>query len=391
MPPPRRVYLPPVPRAKAAGGWSPLIGFRKVVRPASVPVGRFLRPVQGIPLTGGQGSTIVSTGGSSGGPQLVQSASGNVASGTTITVTLGSVTTAGNCLVVAIGSFQSTSNPTVTGITLGGSAGNFAVAKQANGANQSDCEVWVDWNCAGGQTSVVITFAAGSGASQGNTALVMEWSGLISGSTPVDKTNGANGTAASFSSGSSGTLSQANELIIGAVAQDLGSGAVIAGPGSPWTNLAQVNSSNNSGLVASYLVVSSTAAQTYAGTFPGTAGFGTVVVTLKAVSAPVVTVGGLATISVGPQGLGNVWYPAQVTVQTSSGAADASTCSIYLGPAGVPVTLVGTIFPGGIGTLALAVPPMQPGDYLIAQWTGGNPGDAAAVNVIGTMDSLMPG
>lgn len=104
-----------------------------------------------------------------------------------------------------------------------------------------------------------------------------------------------------------------------------------------------------------------------------------------------VSAAGAATISVGPAALGTVWYPAQVTVQTTSGVNDASTCNIYLGPAGVPVTLVATIYPGGIGTAAVAVPSMTPGQYLIAVWSGGNSGDTASMNVIGTATAVMPG
>ena len=105
----------------------------------------------------------------------------------------------------------------------------------------------------------------------------------------------------------------------------------------------------------------------------------------------VVSAAGAATLSVGPQGLGNVWYPAQATIQTTSGVNDNSVFSLYLGPAGVPVTLVGTLYPGGLGTIAVAVPSMTPGQYLIGVWAGANPGDHASMNVVGTMDSIMPG
>lgn len=103
----------------------------------------------------------------------------------------------------------------------------------------------------------------------------------------------------------------------------------------------------------------------------------------------VISGGGAATVTVGPQGLGNIWYPAQISASTTSGIAgnDASTCNIYLGSQGVPVTLLGTLLPG-TGVLGLAVPSMSPGQYLIAVWSGGNPGDVAAVNVVGTMDAL---
>jgi hypothetical protein len=106
-----------------------------------------------------------------------------------------------------------------------------------------------------------------------------------------------------------------------------------------------------------------------------------------------VPAGGALTLSTGPQGLGNVWYPVQVNASTTTGltaAGDNSVCNIYLGPAVNPTTLVGTIYNGN-GTAALAIPDMTPGQFLVMQWAGANPGDQAAANVIGTMDALSTG
>jgi hypothetical protein len=99
---------------------------------------------------------------------------------------------------------------------------------------------------------------------------------------------------------------------------------------------------------------------------------------------------GALTLSVGPQGLGTTWYPAQVTLSTSAGPLDTSNAVVYLGNGGVPVTSVGQQFSGN-GVLALAVPPMQPGDLIIVSWTGAHPGDVAALNIIGTQDALTTG
>ena len=55
---------------------------------------------------------------------------------------------------------------------------------------------------------------------------------------------------------------------------------------------------------------------------------------------------GNLTLSTGPQGLGNVWYPVQITLSTTTGPLDTSTALVYLGAQGVPVTLVGTLFTG---------------------------------------------
>jgi hypothetical protein len=93
------------------------------------------------------------------------------------------------------------------------------------------------------------------------------------------------------------------------------------------------------------------------------------------------------TLTAGPQGLGNVWYPAQVTLSTTTGALDTSTALVYLGAQGVPITQVAGVF-GGNGTVALAIPSMSPGQVLIVTWANGHPGDTAAFNIVGTMDAL---
>lgn len=98
----------------------------------------------------------------------------------------------------------------------------------------------------------------------------------------------------------------------------------------------------------------------------------------------------VVTLSVGPQGLGTIWYPVQATLSTTTGPLDTSTALVYLGAQGIPITLVGTVYTGN-GTVALAIPPMSPGQALIASWTGAHPGDTVAFNAIGTMDALTTG
>lgn len=107
----------------------------------------------------------------------------------------------------------------------------------------------------------------------------------------------------------------------------------------------------------------------------------------------IVPASGTITVRIGPSGLGTVWYPAAVTVSTTSGVNDASVCNIYAGPAGLvtPTTLLGTIPSGGAGVLAAAIPPLPVGWYLAAVWTGAVPGDVAAVNVTGSKDARVIG
>jgi len=96
------------------------------------------------------------------------------------------------------------------------------------------------------------------------------------------------------------------------------------------------------------------------------------------------------TLQIGPQGLGCIWYPVQITLSTTTGVFDTSVAQVYLGPLITPATLVGQVYSGN-GILALAIPPMSPGQFLVITWTGATPGDTAAANVIGTMDALTTG
>jgi hypothetical protein len=210
---------------------------------------------------------------------LVQSKSGSITSGTTLTLTLAAGTTAGNCLVNYIGEAQGTTNPVVSGITLGGSAGNYVAAKKAINNADANAEIWVNWNCAGSQTAIVVTFTAGTGISQGNEGWAEEWSAILATSNPVDKTNGGNGSSAAPTSGSTGTLTQPNEVVVGCIC----SLASITGPSTPWTNQAQVTA-GGSNLVAGHQVVTATTAQTYSGT-TASAVWGAVVVSLLEAAA----------------------------------------------------------------------------------------------------------
>jgi hypothetical protein len=267
-------------------------------------------------------------------PSLVQSKSGTGTSATSLTITLNSATTAGNCLIVGAGTGQSTTNPQISGITLGGSAGNFAAANTAYNDADTNSAIWADPGCAGGQTSVVISFTHGSGSTPLTLAWVMEWSGLLT-SSVVDKAPaGVNGSGTSWSSGSTGTLSQASELAVGVVCGQ-GSGSLTT-PGSPWTELA-VLSNGNADLAVGYQVVSATTALTYNGTISVSETYGTCIATLEAATGTTLT--GAAGLPV-----------AAVTQAAASRTAAASAASRIAGvpAAGLP--------PAGGAPLLLAFP-----------------------------------
>lgn len=100
---------------------------------------------------------------------------------------------------------------------------------------------------------------------------------------------------------------------------------------------------------------------------------------------------GAATVQVGPSGLGTLWYPQQAILSTSSGVNDSSTAIAYLGPAGVvSANILFQSFAAGSDVQGIAVPVMQPGDFITCVWSGGHPGDVATLRIIGALTVLVP-
>ena len=102
----------------------------------------------------------------------------------------------------------------------------------------------------------------------------------------------------------------------------------------------------------------------------------------------VTVAGGTATVKVGPMGVGTVWYPQAAAIATSTGANDSSTCALYLGPLGLQTLIGGQSYAGGGDTIGLAVPPLWPGYFIWAVWSGATNGDLATLTVYGEQDSL---
>jgi hypothetical protein len=220
-------------------------------------------------------------------PFLIQVAS-NAVAGSSLTVTLASPTTAGNTLVALIGNSANTANGMPSGLTLGGSADNWAQAAiQGNSSDHAIAAGWVDSDCAGRQTSVVIPVTGGTGDLV--MAWVFEWSGLT-GTVDVSL-GGANGSSASWTSGTTASTAQASEVAFGITAGALTSGTApgLTGPSSPWVNESAqqlTGTSHTKVSVCGYQILTSTGTQVYAGTTSGTTTNDTLIFTLLASSSP---------------------------------------------------------------------------------------------------------
>ena len=102
----------------------------------------------------------------------------------------------------------------------------------------------------------------------------------------------------------------------------------------------------------------------------------------------IVPANGIVTVKVGPMGLGTIWYPQAWAIATTTGAADTSTCALYVGPLGLQTQIGGQSYAGGGDSGGLAVPPLWPGYFIWAVWAGATKGDLATLTVYGEMDSL---
>jgi hypothetical protein len=123
----------------------------------------------------------------------------------------------------------------VSSVQLGGAADNFTQAfSQTVTANQWVNAVWLDPNCAGGQTAVKVT-ASGSNSTTQINLFAYEISGYYPGY-PLDilvaNVNTQNNTAWTIT----GTNTQKDTLWVGAIAGWRNGAALsITGPSSPWT------------------------------------------------------------------------------------------------------------------------------------------------------------
>jgi hypothetical protein len=93
---------------------------------------------------------------------------------------------------------------------------------------------------------------------------------------------------------------------------------------------------------------------------------------------------GDGTAQLGPSAPGVVWTVALVSVSVATNTNEAE-CKVYIGPSASAATFVDGTLSGSTGdSTDRATMPIYPGMYLFAVWTGGDAGQLATVNVMGT-------
>lgn len=159
---------------------------------------------------------------------VVQTAS-NSGTGTTVSVTLSSVTSNNTIVVGIITAFTAFSAPT----SITDSQGNWytRVAGPTTVSNGS-LYTYVGGKVTGGFTSLTVNF---SGSGQNNAVIVREYSGVVW--TPFDVSAAGTGNSTALSSGATVTTRHANQIVVGIGTQTLNSVTLSAGSG--FSNLTQ--------------------------------------------------------------------------------------------------------------------------------------------------------
>lgn len=279
-------------------------------------------------------------------------------------------TTAGNTLIVAYGGSAGAGGgtPSISGMTLGGAADNFAAqVTQNEGVNSfSISSVWSDANCAGGQTAIAVTGTNLVGTSA--YVQVIEVAGVWS----LDKSSVgglATGTT-TWTTGNTATTTAANEVLAGVTSHGPFSATetLTVNNTPPWVNgTSFVWGSGGGAIIAGYQAATSTGAYAYSGTSPDFDYYTTAIATFLQSTGLSVNAG-LAT-AIGAAGNG--------TVAVNAGLATGS------GTAGSPAVAVNSGLATGAGAAGNATVGVNAG---LAHASG-----ASAQPAIGLTPSLATG
>lgn len=195
------------------------------------------------------------------------------------TLAYGSNLATGNLLALAQTHFEASGNVAVTPIDTLSHVYSAMQADQVFNTN-FHLQCWVKENCSGGADTVTFDVVGTNIADF--TVVIAEFSGMVA-SSSVDKTQvgAANGTAAN--SGNTVTITQADEVIWGAVSHD-STTFTITETGSALLVQEDENGSTNMPIAVSYKVVSATGAYNATWTIGGTVNWFAQVNTLKALS-----------------------------------------------------------------------------------------------------------
>lgn len=184
---------------------------------------------------------------------LVQAKSGSNTGTTALAIPLTSNTSTGDTLIVAVNCDQTSdkvSSITATGMTFN----KITLASGLiGGGAASYISIWYAFNVTGATTPTV---TINKSATSGIEAVLFHYSGFTT-TDPLDKVNRAVGTTTAITTGTTATLSQANEVVVICGASDAGGDTYT--PGSGYANLTQKAATAGDIAMADKTVASTTA------------------------------------------------------------------------------------------------------------------------------------
>jgi hypothetical protein len=125
-------------------------------------------------------------------PAIVQVTEGRAASLTTLDLTFPKTTTKGNLIVVGVAGWGDNDNPSVSAVTIGGSADNFAVVPNTSNTTSDDAmatSLWADPDSADTGTVIAITATGGSGSHPNLIGFAWEVAGTVANSAVASATD----------------------------------------------------------------------------------------------------------------------------------------------------------------------------------------------------------
>src|SRR6266568_2161276 len=277
------------------------------------------------------------------GPTLIQTAGSP-----TTTATLTNPSTPGNLLVLSAGVYTGTSQP-ITAVSDGKNTWTKIKASAVSG-QYSDGEMWYTPNAAS-VSSVTVTTSASAVA-----LLLQEYSGVLT-TNPLE---GSAGTAATSTTANSGTVtpSVSNDLAVGYIAGHGKNQAItVTSPGYNVDPTQTTTSPNIVSVIAGSQPLSSTSAQSFAGTF-GTSMYWAAGIALFKAAAPPVT--NDFSVSASPSSVsavqGAVSGSSTITAPLVSGSAQTVTLSASGLPTGATASFNPAIITSdGVSSSALTI------------------------------------
>src|SRR6266702_3234309 len=290
------------------------------------------------------------------GPTLIQTAGSP-----TTTATLTNPSTPGNLLVLSAGVYTGTSQP-ITAVSDGKNTWTKIKASAVSG-QYSDGEMWYTPNAAS-VSSVTVTTSASAVA-----LLLQEYSGVLT-TNPLE---GSAGTAATSTTANSGTVtpSVSNDLAVGYIAGHGKNQAItVTSPGYNVDPTQTTTSPNIVSVIAGSQPLSSTSAQSFAGTF-GTSMYWAAGIALFKAAAPPVT--NDFSVSASPSSVSAVQGATSGSSTISSSLTTGSTAqTVTLSASGLPTGATAAFNPaavssdGGSATLSFTTSNSTPtGSYPI--------------------------